>query len=171
MQYWQYPNRVVLGGRISTDLVVKDVKETSKILNFNIANNLNTTGEHKNKSGHFFQCEAWGKTAELIEKMFNKGDPIIVEGSLHWTSWQDKNTGNKRDAVRLRVENFYFGGSSSPNNTAPAAEAAQPARKSYDSWAADNGPAAPANTERPKLYPTKENSFAPPPPDDDEIPL
>jgi single-strand DNA-binding protein len=170
MQYWQYPNRVVLGGRISTDLVVKDVKETSKILNFNIANNLNTTGENKNKSGHFFQCEAWGKTAELIEKMFNKGDPIIVEGSLHWTSWQDKNTGNKRDAVRLRVENFYFGGSSPAASNQQTQDNAAPTRKSYSTWEAENGPTAPRPTSAPKLYPVKNNELAPPAPDDDDIP-
>jgi len=109
MQYWQYPNRVVLGGRISTDLELKEVKENNKILNFSIANNLNATGENRgSKVGHFFRCEAWGKTAELIAQHFQKGDAIMLDGSLHWSSWQHKETGEKRETIRLRVENFFF---------------------------------------------------------------
>ncbi len=165
MQYWQYPNKVVLGGRISTDLNIKDVKETSKILNFNIANNLNSTGENRSKSGHFFQCEAWGKVAELISNMFKKGDPIIIEGTLHWTSWQDKNTGAKRDAVRLRVENFYFGGG------APSGD-----RKGDEDVGGDaeESTRPPLGFNKPNFYPTKKltshNSFVDAAPADDEIP-
>lgn len=164
MQYWQYPNRVVLGGRISTDLNIKDVKESSKILNFNIANNLNSTGENKSRAGHFFQCEAWGKVAELISNMFKKGDPIIIEGTLHWTSWQDKNTGAKRDAVRLRVENFYFGGGSS-GPVREDDEESEP-RQEYKN---------PYGNSKPAFYPTApapvKNSFTEDPPADDEIPF
>lgn len=112
MQYWQHPNNVVLGGRITNDLVLKEVKADTKILDFSIANNLKVSGENKENKGHFFRLEAWGKTAEAISKYFSKGDTIIVKGELYWSSWQDKESGAKREGVRIRVSEFYFGGDS-----------------------------------------------------------
>jgi len=118
MHYWQQPNRVVIGGRIANELTIRDIKSDSKILEFTIANNFKSTGETAQKSGHFFRCEAWGKTAEVIHKMFKKGDPILLDGSLHWSSWQDKESGGKRESVKIRVDNFFFG-ESSPHSSAP----------------------------------------------------
>ena len=69
-------------------------------------------GENKENKGHFFRLEAWGKTAEAISKYFSKGDTIIVKGELYWSSWQDKESGAKREGVRIRVSEFYFGGDS-----------------------------------------------------------
>lgn len=117
MSYWQFPNNVVLGGRITNDLTLREVGNGgAKILEFSIANNLKSTGEDANSrtdKGHFFRCEAWGKTAEILQSLFKKGDPIIVIGTLNWNSWQDKDSGAKKESIKLRVETFHFVGSKS----------------------------------------------------------
>lgn len=112
--YWQSPNHVVLGGNLTFDPTIKEVKGAegnSKVIDFSIANNLKSAGSPAGKA-HFFKCEAWGKTAELIHEYFKKGDTITVVGSLQWSSWEDSKTNEKREAVKLRVESFYFSGSS-----------------------------------------------------------
>lgn len=110
--YWQSPNHVVLGGNLTYDPTIREVKGaegSSKVIDFSIANNLKSSGSPAGKA-HFFKCEAWGKTAELIYEYFKKGDSITVVGSLQWNSWEDNKTNEKREAVKVRVESFYFSG-------------------------------------------------------------
>lgn len=113
--YWQSPNHVVLGGNLTFDPTIREVKGaegSSKVIDFSIANNLKSSGSPAGKA-HFFKCEAWGKTAELIHEYFKKGDTITVVGALQWNSWEDNKTNEKRESVKIRVESFYFSGSMS----------------------------------------------------------
>ena len=110
--YWQSPNHVVLGGNLTYDPAIREVKGaegSSKVIDFSIANNLKSSGSPAGKA-HFFKCEAWGKTAELIHEYFKKGDSITVVGALQWNSWEDSKTNEKRESVKVRVESFYFPG-------------------------------------------------------------
>jgi len=117
--YWQSPNHVVLGGNLTFDPPIREVKgadSSSTVIEFSIANNLKSSGAPAGKA-HFFKCEAWGKTAELIHEYFKKGDSITVVGALQWNSWEDSKTNEKREAVKVRVESFYFAGSTSRKNS------------------------------------------------------
>lgn len=110
--YWQSPNHVVLGGNLTFDPAIREVKGaegSTKVVDFSIANNLKSSGSPAGKA-HFFKCEAWGKTAELIHEYFKKGDSITVVGNLQWNSWEDSKTNEKRESVKIRVESFYFSG-------------------------------------------------------------
>lgn len=125
--YWQNPNHVVLGGNLTFDPTIREIKGTeggSKVIDFSIANNLKSSGSPAGKA-HFFRCEAWGKTAELIHEYFKKGDTITVVGSLQWNSWEDSKTNEKREAVKVRVESFYFPGGSGRKGAEDKPAAAQ----------------------------------------------
>lgn len=135
--YWQSPNHVVLGGNLTFDPTIREVKGSegsSKVIEFSIANNLKSSGSPAGKP-NFFKCEAWGKTAELIHEYFKKGDAITVVGALQWNSWEDSKTNEKREAVKVRVESFYFSGSSGRKNS-------------------EEKPASPAAFKRPPPLPT-----------------
>ena len=69
----------------------------------------------------FFDCVAFGKTAELIDKWLAKGREVIVwgEGQIH--SYEDKN-GVKRKSYSIFVQGFDFCGSKSDS------------KKADDSW-------------------------------------
>jgi single-strand DNA-binding protein len=117
--YWQSPNHVVLGGNLTFDPKLREVKGaelSSKVVDFSIANNLKSSGSPAGKA-HFFKCEAWGKTAELIHEYFKKGDSITVVGALQWSSWEDSKTNEKRESVKVRVESFYFSGGQVKKNS------------------------------------------------------
>ena len=70
----------------------------------------------------FFDCVAFGKRAEVIDKYFSKGSEIIVSGEGQIRSYDDKN-GVRRKAYSILVADFNFCGSrndSNGSNTAPA---------------------------------------------------
>jgi single-stranded DNA-binding protein len=53
------------------------------------------------------ECQAWGKTGELINQYMSKGRPLFVEGRLTFSSWEGKD-GQKKSKLRVTVENFQF---------------------------------------------------------------
>lgn len=92
---------------------------------------------------------AWRNTAEFVCKYFQKGSPIIVEGSLQTRTWEDK-AGQKRKSVEVQAENVEFvprakegGVSAAPSFRAPersefAPPIAEPASPIYSSGDADD---------------------------------
>ncbi|MCK5173219.1 MAG: single-stranded DNA-binding protein, partial [Planctomycetes bacterium] len=63
-------------------------------------------------------CQMFGKRAEVINKYFHKGDPILVEGRLKFDSWQAQD-GSKRSKLRVFIENFEFVGGSGQRGAGP----------------------------------------------------
>lgn len=108
-------NSFNLIGRITHDLELRTVGE-STLLNFSLARNRT----YKNKDGEyetdFFNCIAWGNTAEFIGKYFEKGQRIAVSGELRMNTYEDKD-GNKRSRVDLLVNSVEFADRKSDSNS------------------------------------------------------
>lgn len=99
-------NKVILGGRISNDLELKQTNSGTAVISFNIAVN----GREKqgdNYPAYFFECKAWQNTAELVSKYFRKGSSICIVGELKTHSWTDQQ-GNKRYKTYVNVNEVYF---------------------------------------------------------------
>ena len=96
-------NKVILGGRLTADPELKDGKST-KYVDFSIAVN---RSYKDNKEAHFFNCRAYGPMSETIKKHFSKGRPILIEGRLDNSRWQDE-SGKNRSMIRVIVEEFEF---------------------------------------------------------------
>ena len=105
-------NIVHLSGAFTKDPELKEIstgEKTTKVVNFVLA----SSRRFKKKDGSsdeettFVNCEAWDSGAETIAKWFNKGDQIIINGSLKNERWEDKE-GNKRSRDKVRVSNFEF---------------------------------------------------------------
>jgi single-strand DNA-binding protein len=43
----------------------------------------------------------WDKQAENVADTIGKGDEVIIFGKAYTTSWQDKNTGEKRSRIEV----------------------------------------------------------------------
>lgn len=75
----------------------------------------------------FIDCVAWRQTAEHIAKYFSKGSLILVEGSIHTDTVENKE-GQKRKYTQLTVDSVNFCGSKKDNaggqSEAPATPAA-----------------------------------------------
>ncbi len=103
-------NRVILIGRLTRDPELKSTNSGNYFCRFSLASNRNVynkqSGESRDEVG-FFDCIAWGKSAETIHKYLQKGRRICVEGSLRWSSWEGTD-GKKQSKVEINVEGFQF---------------------------------------------------------------
>lgn len=107
-------NKVALMGRLTRDVELRQTESGVSIAKYSIA-----VRRQYVKQGEadvdFFNIVAFGKSAEFVEKFFNKGDMIAVVGRLQVDTW-DKD-GEKRTAIKVIAEEQHFcGGKSSGDN-------------------------------------------------------
>lgn len=105
-------NTHTIHGRLVRDpeLTPRKNSDGSDRVNFTVA-----TDRRYGDETDFFDCVAFGKRAEVINKFFKKGQEIVVwgEGQLH--SYEDRN-GAKRKSYSIFVEGFDFCGSKNDSN-------------------------------------------------------
>jgi single-strand DNA-binding protein len=65
------------------------------------------TGEWKEKVA-WIKLEFWEKRAETFHRLCKKGDNLFVEGRIGQDDWEDKETGQKRQRLKLIVEQWQF---------------------------------------------------------------
>ncbi|MBG0782419.1 MAG: single-stranded DNA-binding protein [Bacteroidales bacterium] len=97
-------NNVQLIGRAGMDPEIKSFEKERKMARFSIATNsyyYDQKGERVEET-QWHQLVAWGKTAEVVEKLVKKGKELAVSGKLINRSWEDKD-GNKRYQVEVVV--------------------------------------------------------------------
>lgn len=102
-------NKVLLMGNITRDIELKHTASSQAVATIGLAVNR----RYKTKDGEdredttFVDCEAWGRTAEVIHQYFGKGKPIFIEGRLKLDQWEDKE-GKKQSKLRVVIEGFEF---------------------------------------------------------------
>lgn len=100
-------NSVVFQGRLTKDIEVKQTQGGIPYTSFTVA----WSEKYKeNETKCFLNCKAWRQTAEFLNKFFQKGSELIVEGRLVTDQWQDKD-GNNRSSISLDVNRVHFAGS------------------------------------------------------------
>jgi single-strand DNA-binding protein len=96
-------------GNLVRDPDLRTTNSGKQVVNFTIAiNRYFKRGTQRAKETAFLDCEAWDTGAATISKYFTKGEPIIVHGGLKQDEWDDKQSGQKRTKLKLRVERFEF---------------------------------------------------------------
>lgn len=99
-------NKVVLGGRLTADVELKQTQSGVSVCSFGLAVN-RKVGKDKEQQTDFINCQAWRGTAEFISRYFKKGSAICIVGSIQTRSWQDQN-GQKRYATEVVVDEALF---------------------------------------------------------------
>ncbi len=152
-------NKVILLGNLTRDPELRYTPKGTAAARLGLAVNRSyktETGETKEEVT-FLDIDAWGKQAELIAQYLRKGNPLFVEGRLKLDQWDDKQTGQKRSAVRIVMENFQFiGGRTEGGPGAGAPSAPRPA-------------ARPAPASSPTS--ASESPSEGPPPEEDDVPF
>jgi len=122
-------NRVILMGNLTRDPELRTTPTGQHVCKFGIATSrvFNSKDGERREETTFIDIEAWGKTAETIGKYFSKGRPIHIEGRLKFESWEDKNSGAKRNRLSVLAENFQFVGNRNDNNGENANYSSNPA--------------------------------------------
>lgn len=95
--------KVIGNGRLVKDVELKQTTSGTRVGSFSIAVNRKYNDKEETS---FFNCVAFGKTAEIIAQYVKKGHRISIDGRLVQRSWEKD--GQKRSTVEIVVENFQF---------------------------------------------------------------
>ncbi|MGN0622808.1 MAG: single-stranded DNA-binding protein [Oscillospiraceae bacterium] len=102
-------NRVILMGRITQDLEMRQTPNGNNVLTFNVAVDRSFAKQGEDRQTDFITCVAWGQRAEFINRYFSKGRMIAIEGSLRTRTYDDKN-GSRHYVTEVYVDNTSFTG-------------------------------------------------------------
>ena len=98
-------NNVIIMGRITQDLELRQTPNGVSTLSFNVAVDRNYSGKDGQRQTDFITCVAWRQQAEFISKYFAKGRMIAIVGNLRSRTYDDKN-GTKHYVTEVYVESL-----------------------------------------------------------------
>ena len=108
-------NKVILMGRLTRDPEVRYTQSRNgdqmAIARFSIAVDRrfarNSGSDGNEATADFFNCTAFGKTAEFVERYLKQGTKIVVCGRIENDNYTNKN-GEKVYSVRVVAEEIEF---------------------------------------------------------------
>ena len=108
-------NFVIETGRLTRDPEIRSTTTGTSVADFSIAVN---GGKDQ---VYFFPCEAWGKTAEFVDKYLHKGTKVIISGYLKYQDWQN-NDGKKHSKILIVADKIEFAESKGSEPQKPKAD-------------------------------------------------
>ncbi len=99
-------NKVIIAGRLTSDPELKYTQGGLAFCRGRMAN----TRYFKKKDGSrgeedmFVDFVVWDKQAEYVGERLKKGRPVLVEGRLTSSQWEDKASGQKRTKVEIAAQ-------------------------------------------------------------------
>ncbi len=104
-------NRVVITGNLTRDPELRSTAGGMAVLNMGIAVNdrrKNSQSGEWEDVPNFFDVVVFGQRGESLSRFLSKGSKVAIEGKLRWSSWEDKNTGDKRSKVEIIADDIEF---------------------------------------------------------------
>lgn len=112
-------NVVALVGCLGRDPETKYFDSGTVVTQFSIA--VNRPKKDGVQEADWFDCKAWGKTAEFVTNYIKKGSRVSIAGHLKQEKWVDRNTGENRSKVMIVIDRL--------ENLTPRDPSAAPASK------------------------------------------
>lgn len=137
-------NRVFLMGNLTRDIELRHTSGNQPVANIGLAVNRRwktPEGENREETT-FVDCEAWGRTAEVMAQYLAKGRPVFIEGRLKLDQWEKD--GQKFSKLRVVVESFQFIDSRGEGGGGPSGGGGRSSSQQGGSRSASSTP-APAN--------------------------
>src|SRR5579872_4712450 len=103
-------NKVILIGNLGKDPEVKYTPSGVAVAKFSIA----TNERYKDKGGEWqdrtewHNLVAWQRTAEIVGEYVKKGSKVYIEGRLQTSSWDDKETGQKKYKTEIVAQELVL---------------------------------------------------------------
>lgn len=103
-------NKVILVGNLGMDPEVKYAPSGVPLARFSLA----TNERFKDKSGEWqdraewHNVLAWQRLAEIAGEYLHKGDKVYIEGRLQTSSWEDRNSGDKKHRTQIVVRDLVL---------------------------------------------------------------
>ena len=100
-------NRVQLIGFLGQEIEVKEIAEGKKVAHVSMATHEHRKGEDGKKEvlTTWHNLVAWNKKAEVMAKIFTKGQRLYVEGKLNYREYTGKDN-VKKQATEIIISDF-----------------------------------------------------------------
>ena len=112
-------NKVILGGRLTSDPELRQTQSGIPVCSFSVAVNRRRSGEGEQQVD-FITCHAWRATAEFLCRYFRKGSSVCVIGSIQTRSWTDQKTNEKKYSTDVVADEISFVDSKGENSASVA---------------------------------------------------
>ncbi|MCC6145212.1 MAG: single-stranded DNA-binding protein [Candidatus Hydrogenedentes bacterium] len=98
-------NMVVIAGRLTADPELRYLPSGLAVCTLRIANSrfYKKQDGSRGEDTNFVNVTVWDKYAEFVNDKLRKGRPVLVEGSLKSSSWEDKTTGQTRSKLEINA--------------------------------------------------------------------
>lgn len=112
-------NKVILVGNIGKDPDVKYTPNGVPVAKFSLA----TNERFKDKSGEWQERTewhnviAWQRLAEIVGEYVQKGNKLYVEGRLQTSSWEDRQSGDKKYKTEIVAHDLVLLGNNNARDT------------------------------------------------------
>lgn len=103
-------NKVILIGNLGKDPEMKYTPSGVPVAKFSLA----TNEKYKDKGGEWQERTewhnviAWQRMAEIIGEYVKKGSRVYVEGKLQTSSWEDKQSGEKKYRTEIVAQELVL---------------------------------------------------------------
>jgi single-strand DNA-binding protein len=127
-------NKVLITGNLTRDPELRSTGSGMAVLKMGVAVN----DRRKNpQSGewedfpNYIDVVVFGARGESISRFLTKGSKVAIEGKLRWSSWEDKDSGAKRNKIEVVADDIEFmssrgEGGGGGGYSAPSAPSASP---------------------------------------------
>ena len=97
-------NRTIIGGRLTRDPELRTTSTGMDVLLLGIASNdrAKQGGEWADKA-NFVDCKMFGARASKLAQFLKKGDKVVIDGRLSYSSWKD-NEGRNRSKLEVLID-------------------------------------------------------------------
>lgn len=101
-------NKVILLGNVGKDPEIRSTGGGTMVASFTLA----TSDRTKDAQGNWqdrtewHNLKAFGRTAEIVRDYVKKGHKLFIEGRISTSSWDDKESGQKRYRTEIIVNDL-----------------------------------------------------------------
>jgi single-strand DNA-binding protein len=102
-------NKLILIGNVGRDPEMRITPSGQSVTSFSVASNrrYKTASGEQREETEWFNCQAWGKLAEVCNGYLTKGQQVYIEGRLKSRTYQTQN-GETRFSNDVTVNELQF---------------------------------------------------------------
>ena len=103
-------NKVILVGNVGKDPEVRYPQSGTPVANFSLATNERFKDRHDEwqERTEWHSIVAWQRLAEIVGEYVAKGSKVYVEGKLQTTSWEDRQSGERKYRTEIVVRDLLL---------------------------------------------------------------
>ncbi len=91
-------------GRLGKDPEVKFFDSGNCVAKFSLGD----IAGRRDDPTNWFECEIWGKRAQLLGDTVSKGQRLMVSGNIKTEAWVDQTSGKNRSKQIVNVSDFQY---------------------------------------------------------------